>query len=132
MAISEALARGKAQAESLMLDRGTMRRATGATTYNPVTQADEDEYADIGTSIAKLQARSLVARDAEVGARTATSVRLELHLPIKSPPLQRDDVWEFTRVHKDSTAFVGQRLRILAPFTKTHPTARRYEVEEVV
>ena len=115
-----------------MLDAGQALRPT----------ADEPVYDDdlqrsvlptglLFTSRCKIQARELQARDAEVGGRTATTVRLELHLPAATPPLDVGDLWEVTAVHPLSTARLT-RYRVLAPTGKTLATASRYEIEEVV
>jgi len=132
VSIHSALSAGRRAAESLMLDYGRALRLTGEKVYDH----DEQEYVDketpLFTSAAKIQTRALATRVEEVGARTATTVRTELHLPADTPPLSVGDVWEVTAAHPMSLAVVGQRLRITAPVAGTLKTARRYEVEEVV
>jgi hypothetical protein len=116
-----------------MLDTGTMRRATGSTTQDPDSGSTVPEFADLFTSKAKIQTRNLQAREAEVGGRTATSVRVELHLPISAPAVEVGDVWEVTRVHALSDRqLLGRKFRVIAPVGKSFATARRLEVEEVV
>lgn len=132
-AISAELPYLRAEAESLMTDTCTVRRDTGDTAQNPGTGTVEPVYTDLFSSPCKVQARSLVALDAEVGGRTATTVRLELHLPVASAAVKTGDVAEITAVGalSDST-LVGREFMITAPVAKSFATARRYEVEEIV
>lgn len=125
----------RAEAEALMLDTGKALRPTG-TTYDPAADggngATVTTYDDLFASKCKVNTRNLVAREAEVGGRTSTSIRMELHLPAGSDPLRENDVWEFTAVHPLSLTTVGQRLRVVGPVAGTLKTAARYEVEAVV
>lgn len=127
-----ALGAGRARAESLMLDAGKALRPTGRHAYNPATKSDEQVFDDLDAGPCKIQTRNLAPREAEVGGRTITTIRTELHRPASSQPLERGDVWEITAVHAASLQTVGQRLRVVAPVAGTLKTARRYEVEEVV
>lgn len=116
-----------------MVDTGVARRPTGST-YSPVMQGQVTTY-DAGfgfTSACKIQARSLAALVEEAGGRSATTVRLELHLPVDTAPLTVGDEWEMTAVDETSTAVVGEVYRVTAPIAKTYLTARRYEVDQVV
>ena len=135
MSAPAAVLAGRRAAEALMLDTGKALRPTG-TTYDP--EADNGNGAEVTTfddlfeSRCKAQTRNLVARDSEVGGRTSTSVRMELHLPADSDPLTVGDLWEFTAVHPLSLSKFGQRVRVVGPVGGTLKTAARYEVEEVV
>jgi hypothetical protein len=130
-AISQATLDGRELAESLMTATGIARRATGATTVDPDTDADVPEYADLFESKCKIQSRALQARDQEVGGRTATTVVLELHLPIAAPKLTTGDMWHLlTSAHDPQLP--GRVFEISAPVAKEYATARRYEVTEVV
>lgn len=119
----------RAHAESLMLDYGRAERPTGEPTY--VDQEYVQGYEVLFYSKAKVQSRALAVEVEEVGERTATTVRLQLHLPADTDPLTVGDVWEVTAVHALSTAVVTARYRVTAPVGKTLATARRYEVEEI-
>lgn len=125
------LASGQREAESLMLDVGTAKRPTGRA-YDPEQQAEVDTFDDLFTSPCKIQARNVAPLEQEVGGRTATTVRLELHLPVSSAPLATGDVWTVDVPHALSSVPVGASFRVVAPVGKTLMTARRYEVEEVV
>lgn len=126
------LPRMRAEAESLMLDTGTAKRPTGGTVYDPVTQTQAAATTDLFVSPCKIQARTLAAEVEEVGGRTATTVRLELHLPASTAPLTTGDLFAVTAVSSLSTAVVGRTYRVVAPHEKSWPTARRYDVEAVV
>jgi hypothetical protein len=122
----------RAEAESLMLDTGQAKRPTGGLAYDPGTQTEGPSYTNLDSGPCKLQSSGLSAAVEEVGDRTATLVRYELHRPVSSTPLAVGDIWEFTSVDDLSSAVVGERFRVVAPFEKTLATARRYQVERVV
>lgn len=132
-----ALPEMRSLAESLMLDMGRALRPTGGITYDPDanggTGGDVETTVDLfGPSVCKIQSQNIQPRESEVGARTAVSVRTELHIPATSPALQVGDVWEITAAHPLSLSRVGQRLRVVAPVAGTLKTAARYQVEEVL
>lgn len=120
----------RAEAEALMLDAGTAKRPNGG--WVVVDGKEVEAIDDLFDSICKIQSRSLAVQNDEVGGRTATTVRLELHLPASTAPLTVGDLFELTRLHAMSTADLNARYRVLGPVGKTWATARRYEVEEVV
>jgi hypothetical protein len=131
--LTGALPELRSMAESLMTDTVTVRRATGETTQDPDTGSTVPVYADLFTSKCKVQARNLTALTAEAGGRTATTVRLELHLPLSADAVKAGDVAEITAVGALSDVqLLGRKFRITAPVAKSYATARRYEVEEVV
>ena len=119
-----------------MVDAGKALRPTGGYTYDPAanggTGGDVEATEDLFDSRCKLQARNLVTSDSEVGGRTSTTVRFELHLPADTDPLTRGDIWELTALSSLSLLSVGQRFRVQGPAGKSLATARRYEVEVVV
>ena len=119
----------RAQAEALMLDAGTASRPTGGMVYDPETQTEVEAADTLFSSACKIQTRTLVSRDEEVGGRTATVVRLELHLPVDTAPLTTGDLFTVTTPHANSTVPTGRTYRVLAPHEKSLPTARRYDVE---
>lgn len=131
MTVADYLDQFREDAESLMLDAGTALRPIGGMVYNPDLQQEVEATDPLFPSRCKIQARNIQARDEQVGGRTATTVRLELHLPADTPPLKVGDLWEVTAVHPLSTARLT-RYRVLAPVGKTLATANRYEIEEVV
>lgn len=85
------------------------------------------------TSKCKVQARNLAARAEEVGGRTATTVTVELHLPISAPAVEVGDLCEITAVGALSDVqLLGRTFRVVAPVAKSFATARRFDVEEIV
>lgn len=128
-ALSATLA-GRRAAESLMLDHGTAKRPNdGKWSYNPVSGNEEQATTDLFTSRCKVASRALVAREVEVGGRTATSVRLELHLPADTDPLEVGDLFTVTEVAPTSLSQVGRTYRVTGLADGTFRTAARYEVE---
>lgn len=125
------LAELRADAESLMTGAGMARRPTGEFERDPQTDTDVPVLLDLFESRCKIQARNVQPRDQEVGGRTATTVVLELHLPVAADRLTTGDQWHMTASAHDAQ-LVGRVFRISAPVAKEFATARRYEVEEVV
>ena len=137
--LAAALPELRAHAESQMLDFGMAFEDLGS-----VYDKDEQEHVPnrrvLFESRAKLQVRTMQPRAEEVGGRTATTIRMELHLPAAPPTgvdlavyaLQEGDLWCFTEVHPLSMTELGSVWKVLSPVGKTFATARRYEVERVV
>lgn len=107
---------------------------SGATVRDPDTGSETPAYLTRFTSKCKVQARNLVVQDAEVGGRTAEIVRAELHLPVDAPAVYAGDRAEITAVGALSDVTLLGRVFIVQGGTppKSHATARRLEVEEVV
>ena len=85
------------------------------------------------SSPCKVQARNLQARQEEVGGRTATTVSVELHLPISAPAVEVGDLCEITAVGSLSDPhLLGRVFRVVAPVAKSFATARRFDVEQVM
>ena len=133
-AIASELPYLRAQAESLMLDEGSAQRPTGETTYDSAQQAQVAEMdPDFGfTSKCKIQARNVIVRTEEVGERTASLIRMELHLPVDTEPLQVGDLWTVTTPHALSTVPANTVYRVNGPAEGSLKTARRYEVERLL
>lgn len=129
--IAAALPELRTHAESMMLDTGKAMRPTGGMEY--VDGEDvEATTALFGPVACKVQVRNIQPHESDVGGRTSTSVRTELHLPADSPRLEVGDLWEFITAHPLSLTVVGQRVRVVGPVAGTLKTAARYEVEEVI
>ena len=133
MSVLGAIAKGRRAAEALMLDSGTAKRPTGGYAYNSTTQTETQATTTLFSSPCKIQARdALQERAVEVGGRTATAVRLELHLPADTNPLTAGDLFTITSVQAASSVPTPRTYRVLAPFEKGLATARRYAVEVYV
>lgn len=112
-----------------MVDAGTAKRPTG-TAY--VDGAEVTTYTTLFSSPCKIQSSGLQAHDDEVGARTATTVSLQLHLPASTAPLAAGDVFTVTTPHSISTVPAGTAYRVTAPVEGSFRTARRYNIERTV
>lgn len=127
-----ALASRQRRAERAMTDTVTVRYQSG-TTQDPNTGTESPSYTVRFTSKCKVQARNLAARAEEVGGRTATTVTVELHLPISAPAVEVGDLCEITAVGALSDVqLLGRTFRVVAPVAKSFATARRFDVEEIV
>lgn len=115
-----------------MLDACTARRANGNEAQDEDAGTVVPLFDDLFDSPCKIQERGVIALNSEVGERTATTMRLELHLPATSDELAAGDIVEVTSIHPLSIATVGDKLRVSGPVGKTWATARRYEVTKVV
>lgn len=113
-----------------MLDAGTAKRPTGGSTYT--AGVDVEAFTDLFSSVCKIQGSGLQAQTDEVGARTATTVPLELHLPAATAALRVGDVFTVTTPHSVSTVPSGTTYRVTAPVEGSFRTARRYHVERTV
>lgn len=113
-----------------MLDAGTAKRPAGGTGYTG--GVDVDTYDDLFSSVCKIQGSGLQAQADEVGARTATTVPLELHLPAATAALRVGDVFTVTTPHAVSTVPSGTTYRVTAPVEGSLRTARRYHIERTV
>lgn len=120
-----------ADAESMMLDHGRATRV-GEPVYDPEGQTSTPAVVELFESRCKIKIGTVQAAVIQVGERTAAVVRVELHLPISTPPLLAGDEWEVVEPHALSAVPTGRRYRVIAPFEKSLATARRYDVEEVV
>lgn len=129
--VAGALPELRRAAEALMLDAGRALRP-GPMGYDPVTQVEGPTEVELFTSDCKIQTRNTEVSEAQVGERTAVQLRLELHLPIGTEPLQAGDEFEVTTPGPLSAVPAGRRYRVAGPFEKSLATARRYTVEEVV
>ena len=118
---------------ALMVDVFTLARPTGeGMVYDPATQGEVEATDPLGSSFGKLQSH-FGPTEAEVGGRTAVTVRNELHLPVDAPALQRGDIATMTTAGPDTpTSLLSTRWRVVAPVGKTWATAARYQIEEVV
>lgn len=122
---------GRRLAESKMVDYGKALRPTGPAGYDKATQSEIQPADDLFESPYKIQTRTLLARESEVGGRTATINRVELHLPASTAPLAVGDLWECVTPSPDSLEVAGNQWRVTGPAAGSLKTARRYSVEAV-
>jgi hypothetical protein len=125
---------GRRAAEARMVDTCVIRYPTGDMVQDEGTGRVSPVYADRLTSRCRVQSRNLAARAQEVGGRTATTISLELHLPVSGTgSVRAGDVAEVTAVGpKSDAALLGRKYRVVGPVAESTATARRLDVEEVI
>lgn len=126
-----ALARGRAAAESLMVDTCTITRTTGEST-NDDTGVVTLTTSAIYTGRCRIQQSQLGADStpADPGEAYVRLVAFELQLPMSVTGLRVGDVATITASALDPD-LVGRAFNILGLAHKTHATARRLQVQEV-
>lgn len=121
----------RAEAEARMLDTFEIGVPTGGFTYNAATDTDEEDLDALFTTVGRVKAAGLVARESEVGGRTAITVTRELHIPVDSAAVPVGAVAVCTAVHSTSDpTLLGARLRLSGPAPGSQTTARRLQVTE--
>lgn len=129
MSATSLILRGRARAESLMLDTVTVRRRTGSSTDGD-TGVVTPTWTVVYTGPAKIQQRSTQGSNRDVGEAERLASSLELHLPIAATGPQSDDVATADASTLDSQ-LVGKVFTIRGPAHKSLATARRLTVEEL-
>lgn len=134
MSIDALLARGRVEAEALMLDTCVITRAGGA---SGSLDDETGEWAypagsTVYTGKCKVQlSDSLRVGDAEAGEVTLAVTAVSLHLPIDGTGgVGRGMEATITSAAFDE-ALVGKRLHIQAPHAGSQKTARRFACEVV-
>lgn len=129
------LERGRAAAEALMTDRVRVWRKTGRTTTNGRGKAvDELElvWGDLDEgSPAKAQNDASYPSSPDVGSVGRATLRVaQVHFPYGTTEVQTGDIAEF--VSSKNPRLPGSRMRLRADEDKTHTTAVRMNVQEVL
>lgn len=126
-----ALARGRALAESLMVDACTITRLTGETT-NEDTGVVTPTTSTVYTGRCRVQQSQLGADSvpSDPGEAYVRLVAFEVQLPMSVLGLRVQDVVTITASALDPD-LVGRQFNILGLAHKTHATARRIQVQEV-
>lgn len=130
MTASRVLARGRTAAAGLMVDTCTIDRP-GELTLNEETGTDEPTLTTVYEGKCRVQASDTVPMSAEVGGREATFLRLTVSIPMDADPVLVDDQVTITEAALDAQ-LVGRIFRVTGVLGKTHATARRLDVQEVL
>lgn len=132
MSLAGALARGRRAAEARMLD--TWAIGTLTTTYDEESGVEVRTVTPLFATPGRLSDKgTTVARDTQVGERTAVETTRELHIPWNSAAAPADAVAECTAVHATSDpTLLGTIVRLAGPSPAAQKTARRLEVVEVL
>lgn len=131
MSAASALARGRALAQSLMVDACLIERVTGQTT-DDLTGVVTPTYATTYTGVCKVQTSGSGAMGdrADVGEVAQVVLRIELQLPVVgSEAVRRGQRATITACVHDA-APVGRTFLIRDEQHKSFATARRLQVEE--
>lgn len=121
------LARGRAAAERLMVDRCLIRRRTGETTGpgGVVTPT----YTTVCEGRCRLQQPATTAQEREAGEASLLMLRFELQLPMSVLGVQADDEAKMIASQHDPD-LVDREFLVRGLAHKTHAVMRRLQVEE--
>ncbi len=127
-----ALDEGRALAESLMLDTGTVSYETGRMTQNEATGAEEPEYAIRFASKCKFPPPSTIAEsDVSVGGRRAVVGAIRVDFPWNCPEVFAGDIVTASAIAPTSSPILlGRKFIVGAPMGGTFVTATRLNVKE--
>lgn len=127
-----ALARGRAAAESLMVDACTIRRRISEAT-DPLTGVVTPTYSTVYTGACKVQQSTLGAASApaDPGEASVRLVAYTLHLPVATSTGLRDGDEATITSSAHDPDLVGRVFTIVGSAGKSYATARRLEVQEV-
>lgn len=127
-AITAALPRFQAEAESLMRDTCLVREVTGTVTNPDATVTPT--YSTVYEGQCKIQSRQPYPSTPNAGEHNWTLVTMELHLPVAgSGSVVTDQLVDI--LSATDPANVGRQFRVRSGDRKTFQTAARFLVEEV-
>lgn len=131
MSAATVLARGRAKAESLMVDACTVKHPTALVT-DQETGAVTPTYTTVYTGKCKVQVPSTetTPHTTDVGEASVLVGHLELHLPMSVTTVSPNDLVTVTTSTQDPD-LVGRTFRLRGPSHKTYLTARRIPMIEV-
>ena len=130
MSVGPVLYRGRRLAESLMVDRCTIRHRTGATT-DPDTGVVTPTYVVVYSGKCKVQTftnRELLKTG---GEHEFIDQRYEVDIPVSVVGVQANDEITLDAATYDAD-LVGRQYRVVGLMNKSLGTARRLGVEELV
>lgn len=129
MTLMDLVLRGRAAAESLMVDECTVRRPDGSVT-DPVTGKVTPSLSLVYEGKCKVQATQSQASNPVAGGHAFTVEDLEWQAPIGEGPFKVNDVITHTAAPLDPH-LVGAVYRITSLARKTAKTAQRFRVEVI-
>ena len=125
--IAQALQGLRAEAESRMDDLIKTVRAGGK-----VWDEDAGEWVTAGVVVyegkARIKRSNVVSVDADAGSQLTTVDRLQVHVPVGSPPFLLNDLIEVV-TSATRPEQVGRRYTVASLFDGSQTTALRYSVE---
>lgn len=127
---SAILARGRALAESLMVDSCAITRAGGETTDPDTGVITPGAATDVYSGRCRVQQKQAQASPQDPGEAYVLMLRLEVQLPMSVVGLQVDDRIEITASAHDPD-LVGRVFSIRDLMHKSHATSRRVGCQEL-
>ncbi len=129
MSAATALARGRAAAETLMVDSATITRSAAGFT-NPDTGEQASTITTIYTGKCRIQQRVPGGvRPGDAGEAYDLMLSIELQIPMSVTGVQVGDIVTVTACAHDPD-LPGRRFLVRELAHKTHATARRIGLEE--
>lgn len=132
--IAAALPNLRAEAESMMISTGVIRRGTGVKVEDPVTRQEVEETIVVYTGVCRFKAANSQAGRSDIPGAVVTDQSAYLSLPIGAPgagDVRLNDVWECVTNPFDPSK-VGMKARITGGHSQTYATAHRFPVQEVL
>lgn len=131
MSATSATMRGRARAESLMLDACTITRTTGSSA-DPEIGTITPTTGTIYTGKCKVQQSAPATGPTVVGEAEVFVGQLQLHLPVSTATaaVAPDDLVTISACVLD-TSLVGKTFKLRGPAHKSYATARRFPIVEV-
>lgn len=123
----------RSQAESLMTDTCTVKRATGAFTQDPVTLEDVPVYTVVHSGLhCKIKFPPTQPHIIQIPGQKIVQSDLEWHVPIVTLGVLANDLVTIDSVDPvtGDSDLVGKTFRVTGPFFKSHATARRFPIVE--
>lgn len=121
------LVRGRAFAQSLMIDACTIQHPTGLST-NPVTGAVTPTFVPVYSGVCKVGPSTPAAT--EVAQAHLATLAPTIHVPATVTGVVEEDLVTITASVYDPD-LVGKKFRVQGPMQKSWGTARRLQVIEV-
>lgn len=125
------LAAARAKIARNHTDRFAVYRPTGAKQTDPATYKERDVldtvYADIRGIV---QTGNAQTADVELPGQQVAETSLTFHTAYDHTGIRANDI-VVCLACRDDPDMVGIRMRVTAPFTKSHATARRFQVQRV-
>ena len=130
--IAAALPELRAHAESLMVDACVIERATGETTFDPVTLEEVPVYAPVHSGKCRIQRPDTQTRETVVGGIEFAQRGVYGQLPLSAVGIRKGDRLTVTAVGDTTDPdLLGLVASVEANLTKTHPTKRTLVMTEV-
>lgn len=127
--IVAALPELRREAEALMTDTATLRRATGSLVPDPETLEEVPEMAVVLTSRCKL--KYTVTATELVPGQSVAQTQMEWHVPWDTVGVRVGDQVTIDTVDPvtGDPDLPGAQFRIIGPFRRSYATAKRFRIE---